>query len=316
MAAFLAEEDPDKHAEQVLNAIPFFRIAFIGDKGSGKSEVRRAYIQLSTASDKLVKLDSNTTRVRGRQVELITVDRTSELKKVPHMNHCSHLDCIILFYNVTSPAQFFDIHNKWAPLVKELYPTTSLLICATGIEARCNRSERFRRLQQGFDSLIDSELCVDTSSTTTSPSTTSTNPTATSSTNSLASSTTSADVTAEISTPPLSSPFAARPIGSLADIPGLASASSPAVADVFSTHKSKRRGKRGYSPLISTHMGHYLSQYVHASAFREISTKTLEGVEDLMDTAIRTINEVEGVKHSLARRLVGQPLPRDSCVIM
>ncbi|KHN85111.1 hypothetical protein Tcan_09810 [Toxocara canis] len=52
------------------------------------------------------------------------------------MVRCSHLDAIILFYNINSLKQFESIHQKWVPTIRRLYRNTPFVICATGIEAR------------------------------------------------------------------------------------------------------------------------------------------------------------------------------------
>lgn len=62
--------------------------------------------------ESIEQVDSNVARVQGFLVELLTVDRESEFQKIPQMTRCSHLDVVILFYDVSNPTQFERAHNK------------------------------------------------------------------------------------------------------------------------------------------------------------------------------------------------------------
>uniref|UniRef100_A0A915BCY3 Uncharacterized protein n=1 Tax=Parascaris univalens TaxID=6257 RepID=A0A915BCY3_PARUN len=136
--------------------ITYFRVALVGDEGSEKDDVRRAYVQLSSNLMNQIKaeqvpkgtfervdvLDANVITVHGVQMELITAERIADFEKIPTMVRCSHLDAIILFYNVNSLKQFESIHQKWVPTIRRLYRNTPFVICATGIEARLPREVR------------------------------------------------------------------------------------------------------------------------------------------------------------------------------
>ncbi|VDM40944.1 unnamed protein product [Toxocara canis] len=131
------------------NKITYFRVALVGDAGSEKDHVRRAYVQLSSnltnqikadqvpkgTFEKIDVLDANVVTVQGVQLELLTAERIADFERIPTMVRCSHLDAIILFYNINSLKQFESIHQKWVPTIRRLYRNTPFVICATGIEA-------------------------------------------------------------------------------------------------------------------------------------------------------------------------------------
>ncbi|VDK19195.1 unnamed protein product [Anisakis simplex] len=145
----------------------------VGDSGSEKDNVRRAYVQLSSnlvnqaksdkspvleinstvylqkgTFEKIDVLDANVITVQGiqisslLQIELLSAERISDFERIPSMLRCSHLDAIIIFYNINSLKQFESIHQKWIPTIRRLYRNTPFVICATGIEARLPREVR------------------------------------------------------------------------------------------------------------------------------------------------------------------------------
>ncbi|VDK72449.1 unnamed protein product [Onchocerca ochengi] len=136
--------------------LSYFRVALIGEIGSEKNNVRRAYVQLLSnqnnqlkaekakghAFERLDVLDSNVVNVQGFQLELMCAERIVDFERIPTMIRCSHLDAIIIFYHIGSLRQFESIHQKWIPTVKRLYRTTPYIICATGIETRLPRDVR------------------------------------------------------------------------------------------------------------------------------------------------------------------------------
>lgn len=58
------------------------------------------------------QVDSNVAQVSGNLVELLTIDRKSEFTKIAHMDRRSHLDAVILFYDISNAKQFESIHNE------------------------------------------------------------------------------------------------------------------------------------------------------------------------------------------------------------
>ncbi|VDK80655.1 unnamed protein product [Litomosoides sigmodontis] len=140
-----------------LGRLTYFRVALVGEAGSEKNNVRRAYVQLISnrsnqfKAEKVLKesifehtdvLDSNVVTVRGFQLELMCAERIVDFKRIPTMIRCSHLDAIIIFYHISSLRQFESIHQKWVPIIRRLYRSTPFIICATGIEARLPRDVR------------------------------------------------------------------------------------------------------------------------------------------------------------------------------
>ncbi|KAM3718407.1 Cell division control protein [Dirofilaria immitis] len=136
--------------------LTYFRVAMIGDIGSEKNNVRRAYVQLLSNQSNQLKaqktkgnifertdvLDSNVVTVQGIQIELICAERIVDFERIPTMIRCGHLDAIIIFYHIGSLRQFESIHQKWVPTVRRLYRSTPFIICATGIETRLPRDVR------------------------------------------------------------------------------------------------------------------------------------------------------------------------------
>ncbi|KAL3995516.1 Ras family protein [Acanthocheilonema viteae] len=135
----------------------YFRVALVGEIGSEKNNVRRAYVQLMSSrsnqleAEKALKenvfepidvLDSNVVTVLGFQIELMCAERIVDFKRIPTMIRCSYLDAIIIFYHISSLRQFESIHQKWVPTIRRLYRSTPFIICATGIEARLPRDVR------------------------------------------------------------------------------------------------------------------------------------------------------------------------------
>uniref|UniRef100_A0A915PY87 Uncharacterized protein n=1 Tax=Setaria digitata TaxID=48799 RepID=A0A915PY87_9BILA len=137
--------------------LTYFRVALVGEVGSEKNNVRRAYVQLLSnqnnrlKSEKALKgspfervdvVDSNVVTVQGFQLELMCAERIADFERIPTMIRCSHLDAIVIFYHISSLRQFESIHQKWVPTVRRLYRSTPFIICATGIEARLPRDVR------------------------------------------------------------------------------------------------------------------------------------------------------------------------------
>uniref|UniRef100_A0A1I7W2Z2 Ras family protein n=1 Tax=Loa loa TaxID=7209 RepID=A0A1I7W2Z2_LOALO len=137
--------------------LTYFRVALVGEVGSEKNNVRRAYVQLMSNRNNQIKaekatkgniferidvLDSNVVTVQGFQIELMCAERIADFKRIPSMIRCSHLDAIIIFYHISSLRQFESIHQMWVPTVRRLYHSTPFIICATGIEARLPRDVR------------------------------------------------------------------------------------------------------------------------------------------------------------------------------
>ncbi|KAK6104806.1 Ras family protein [Brugia pahangi] len=139
------------------SSLTYFRVALVGEPGSEKNSVRRAYVQLMSnrnnqlkaekalkgdISERIDVLDSNVVTVQGFQLELMCAGRIDDFKRIPLMIRCSHLDAIIIFYHISSLRQFESIHQMWVPTVRCLYRNTPFIICATGIEARLPRDVR------------------------------------------------------------------------------------------------------------------------------------------------------------------------------
>uniref|UniRef100_A0A0R3S6X0 Ras family protein n=1 Tax=Elaeophora elaphi TaxID=1147741 RepID=A0A0R3S6X0_9BILA len=153
--------------------LTYFRVALVGEVGSEKNNVRRAYVQLMSnrnnqlRAEKALKgnilervdvLDSNVVTVQGFQLELMCAERIADFKRIPAMIRCSHLDAIIIFYHISSLRQFESIHQKWIPTIKRLYRSTPFIICATGIEARLPRDVRQLLLRKQLGDVEIGEL--------------------------------------------------------------------------------------------------------------------------------------------------------------
>ncbi|EJW82179.1 hypothetical protein WUBG_06915 [Wuchereria bancrofti] len=162
--------------------LTYFRVALVGEAGSEKNNVRRAYVQLMSnrnnqlkaekalkgnKSERIDVLDSNVVTVQGFQLELMCAERIADFKRIPLMIRCSHLDAIIIFYHISSLRQFESIHQMWVPTVRCLYRNTPFIICATGIEARLPRDVRqllFRKqlgdIEEGIEDLFNDVLAA------------------------------------------------------------------------------------------------------------------------------------------------------------
>uniref|UniRef100_A0AC34GTR2 Uncharacterized protein n=1 Tax=Panagrolaimus sp. ES5 TaxID=591445 RepID=A0AC34GTR2_9BILA len=142
-----------KHRE-VLQKFPYFFVAFVGNQGSGKAEVRRACFQQTsiTNKDSVLPLDAKSIVIHDHRIDLIAIKRVHEFAS--QASTCSYLNAIIVFYNITNLEHFNSIHQKWIPAIKRLYPTTPFIICATGIEARRENSLRRTTVSSQFKKIL------------------------------------------------------------------------------------------------------------------------------------------------------------------
>lgn len=51
----------------------------------------------------------------------MSAEKIADFERIPTMIRCSHLDAIIIFYNVSSLKQFESIHQKVTYLLTEVY---------------------------------------------------------------------------------------------------------------------------------------------------------------------------------------------------
>uniref|UniRef100_A0A914Z941 Uncharacterized protein n=1 Tax=Panagrolaimus superbus TaxID=310955 RepID=A0A914Z941_9BILA len=141
---------------EVLQKFPYFFVAFIGNQGSGKAEVRRACFQQTsiTNNDTLLPLDAKSIVINDHRIDLIAIKRVHEFAS--QASTCSYLNALIVFYNITNLEHFNSVHQKWIPAIKRLYPTTPFIICATGIEARTENSLRKTNVSMQFKKILGS----------------------------------------------------------------------------------------------------------------------------------------------------------------
>uniref|UniRef100_A0A7I4KBZ7 Ras family protein n=1 Tax=Brugia malayi TaxID=6279 RepID=A0A7I4KBZ7_BRUMA len=117
---------PEIDFKSKSSSLTYFRVALVGEPGSEKNNVRRAYVQLMSnrnnqfkaekalkgdISERIDVLDSNVITVQGFQLELMCAGRIDDFKRIPLMIRCSHLDAIIIFYHISSLRQFESIHQ-------------------------------------------------------------------------------------------------------------------------------------------------------------------------------------------------------------
>uniref|UniRef100_A0AC35FV30 Uncharacterized protein n=1 Tax=Panagrolaimus sp. PS1159 TaxID=55785 RepID=A0AC35FV30_9BILA len=127
---------------EVLQKFPYFFVAFLGNQGSGKAEVRRACFQQTSITNKDVTLplDAKSIVIHEHRIDLIAIKQVHEF--ATQATRCNYLNALIVFYNITNLEHYNSVHQKWIPAIKRLYPTTPFIICATGIEARENSDRR------------------------------------------------------------------------------------------------------------------------------------------------------------------------------
>uniref|UniRef100_A0A0N5CJV6 Ras family protein n=1 Tax=Thelazia callipaeda TaxID=103827 RepID=A0A0N5CJV6_THECL len=286
--------------------LSYFRVALIGEIGSEKNNVRRAYVQLlsnqnndleaqkaskDSVFERIDVLDSNVVTVQGIQIELITAERIQDFERIPTMIRCSHLDAIIIFYHIGSLRQFESIHQKWVPTVRRLYRDTPFIICATGIEARLPRDVRQMMLRRqlgdvevgylvcymNFDNSVLFWNYLDT--TTRSPYV----------------------PRSQLKKLILSLYTLLKEFENKSDL---------------KYHRAVNKDPRLYQALITTKVGQSLSTELRASSYCEVSTKTYEGIEDLFNDVLSAIIASQQSKIFLTRNRVGRPRPKDACTLI